>query len=130
VTAAAAAVRASCTTALDAVEVTPHGAVGAKTIRPDEPYLSGHYPGNPVYPGVFLLDLCEKVLAACPSVERPFDRVDSLRFFAPVLPGDQVRIEVTLRRDAEGVTGATVVGRAMTGDDDERKRFTVRMSYA
>jgi 3-hydroxyacyl-[acyl-carrier-protein] dehydratase len=130
VTAAVAVVRASCTTALDAVEVTPHGVVGVKTIRPDEPYLSGHYPGNPVYPGVFLLDLCEKALAVCPSVERHFDRVDSLRFFAPVLPGDLVRIEVTLRREADHVTGAAIIGRAIAGDDNGQKRFSVRMSFA
>jgi len=125
---ATAAARASCTTALDTVEMTPDGAVGVKTIGPDEPYLSGHYPGAPVYPGVFLLDLCEKVLAACPSVERPFDRVDSLRFFAPVYPGDLVRIEVSLRREAGRVTGASIVGHAMMGDGDGQKRFTVRVS--
>ncbi|MFJ4650565.1 3-hydroxyacyl-ACP dehydratase FabZ family protein [Nocardia sp. NPDC088792] len=121
--------RASTTTALDVVEIGPAGATAIKTIGPAEPYLSGHYPGNPVYPGVFLLDLCEKLVSACPAVERPFDHLNSLRFSAPTLPGDRIRIELTLRRSPAGqVVGATFLGRSDTPDAE--KKFTARMSYS
>ncbi|WP_371618380.1 hypothetical protein [Streptomyces sp. NBC_00454] len=121
--------RASSTTALDHVETTSTGATAIKTIGPVEPYLSGHYPGNPVYPGVFLLDLCEKLVSQCPAIERPFDRLNSLRFSAPTLPGDRIRIELTLRYSPEGqLTGANFLGRADTSEAE--KKFTARMSYS
>lgn len=121
--------RASSTTELEAVDVTDDGGTALKTIDREEPYLSGHYPGNPIYPGVFLFDLCEKLASSCPAIPRPFDRLDSLRFFAPALPGDRVRIELTLRRSAAGtVIGAAFLGRSTV--EDQQKLFTVRMSYA
>ncbi|WP_412076464.1 hypothetical protein ACLF6K_13085 [Streptomyces xanthophaeus] len=114
---------------MDFVETTPTGATAIKTIGPAEPYLSGHYPGNPVYPGVFLLDLCEKLVSACPAIERPFDCLDSLRFSAPTLPGDRIRIDLTLSYSPEGqITGAKFLGRADTSEAD--KKFTARMSYS
>lgn len=121
--------RASSTTALDSVDLTDEGATAFKTIGQQEPYLSGHYPGNPIYPGVFLFDLCEKLASSCAMIPRPFDRLDSLRFFSPALPGSEVRIELTLRRSPEGnVIGAAFLGRSNA--EDQQKLFTVRMSYA
>ncbi len=119
--------RASVTTPLDCIETSNEGANALKTVGQDEPYLVGHYPDNPVYPGVFLFDLCEKLASACPAIARPFDHVDSLRFMRPVLPGDIVRIGLGLRRSAAGeVVGASFVGRS----DNDEKLFTARMSYA
>ena len=121
--------RASCTTKLDSVSVTPAGVTAVKTIGPTEPYLSGHYPGNPVYPGVFLFDLCEKLASACPAIGRPFNHLKSLRFFAPTLPGDRIRIELTLRYSTDGqVVGATFAGFSDSGVPE--KKFTAGMSYS
>ena len=64
------------------------------------PSLAGHFPGNPVIPGVVLL---EKVLATCKAwlPELQVSGLDSVKFLLPVRPGD--RFEIALRRDADDV---------------------------
>lgn len=72
-------------------------------IPADHPALAGHFPGNPLVPGVLLLDaawahVCERrrgVLAGMPSV----------KFLAPVRPGEAVELRVELTPTAAHVTG-------------------------
>ena len=64
----------------------------------DHPSLAGHFPGNPVIPGVVLL---ETVLTTCKAwlPESRVSGLESVKFLRPVRPGD--RFEVTLRRDGD-----------------------------
>lgn len=64
----------------------------------DHPSLAGHFPGNPVIPGVVLL---ETVLMTCKSwlPESRVSGLASVKFLRPVRPGD--RFDVTLRRDRD-----------------------------
>ena len=76
------------------VEVSADGksAVGLKCVSANEPFFQGHFPDLPIMPGVLL-----------GSVERDgklamLAGVDGFRFRRPVVPGDQLRLEVRLTR--------------------------------
>lgn len=78
-------------------------AVGLKNVSINEPVFQGHYPGQPVWPAVFTLEALAQVGAAAlrslPAYagKTPyFAGVDRARFRRPVLPGDQLRLEVEL----------------------------------
>jgi len=80
--------------------------VGIKNVTINEPFFSGHFPGHPIMPAVLIIEAmaqCGGVLLLH-SVERPKDKlvyfmgIDKAKFRKPVLPGDQLRFELTLLR--------------------------------
>jgi len=76
--------------------------VGIKNVTFNEPFFQGHFPGNPVMPGVLIVEAMAQVgavllLRGVPDRERKlvyFAGIDRARFRRPVTPGDQVRFEV------------------------------------
>jgi 3-hydroxyacyl-[acyl-carrier-protein] dehydratase len=72
--------------------------VGLKNVSVNEPFFQGHFPGNPVMPGVLVLE-CMAQVAGClffsdepaPSAKLMFlTGVDKARFRRPIVPGDQI----------------------------------------
>ena len=65
-------------------------------IAHDHPALPGHFPGNPIVPGVLLLD---EVLSLLEAAHGPLPtlRLPQVKFLQPLLPGQHASIEVTLR---------------------------------
>ncbi|WP_206667579.1 hypothetical protein [Muricoccus nepalensis] len=59
------------------------------TVPPEHPCLPGHFPGRPVVPGVVLLD---RVMAAAGMAGA--GRLPSAKFLRPVLPGEEVLVEL------------------------------------
>ena len=81
--------------------------VGIKCVSANEPFFQGHFPGNPVMPGVLLIEalgqtggvLMSKTLNA--DVEGKtifFMSIDNCRFRAPVRPGDVLRMPVIVTK--------------------------------
>lgn len=63
------------------------------TISPDHPSLDGHFPGNPVVPGVVILD---EVINIAKSLKPGFTiaAIPTVKFIHPLLPGQAVNVEV------------------------------------
>jgi 3-hydroxyacyl-[acyl-carrier-protein] dehydratase len=96
-------------------------AVGIKNVTANEPFFQGHFPGFPVMPGVLMIEAIAQVgaLAVLGMPEHKgkiafFAGVDEVRFKRQVVPGDTLRLEVTLTRvrgpNGQGVGEATVDG--------------------
>jgi 3-hydroxyacyl-[acyl-carrier-protein] dehydratase len=87
--------------------------VAIKNVTINEPYFQGHFPTYPIMPGVLMVEAMAQAGGALLLTEVPdrdnklmvFTGIDQARFPAPVVPGDQVRIEVeVLKRSRRGAT--------------------------
>jgi UDP-N-acetylglucosamine acyltransferase len=80
--------------------------VALKNVTGSEEFFEGHFPGAPVMPGVLLMESLAQASGICILKGAPDPRslvvhvvgIDEAKFRRPVLPGDQLRIEVTLVR--------------------------------
>ena len=85
---------------------------GVKSVTINEPFFQGHFPGQPVMPGVLILEAMAQgtgLLAFSGLTEAHESKlymlvgIDKARFRGQVLPGDQLQIEVTLKRNMRGI---------------------------
>ena len=92
------------------IELEPHKRIRAiKNVTINEPFFQGHFPGHPVMPGVLVVEAMAQVggLLTQLSLEDAPEKseklfylvkVDNARFSKMVVPGDQLDIEVILKR--------------------------------
>ena len=101
------------------IEVSEDGtrAVGIKNVTINEPFFQGHFPNYPIMPGVLIVEaLAQTAGAAFLRSEKFKDKlgvlagIDGFRFRRPVVPGDTLRLEVSLLK-MRGPVGR-VAGRA------------------
>lgn len=97
---------------IDRVRLIPaeKRAIGLKNVTMNEPYFQGHFPGNPVMPGVLIL---EAMIQTSGAAIRQFLNIqnnvaflltlDNIKFRKPVLPGDRLLTDVTLERFRKGI---------------------------
>ena len=77
-------------------------AVGIKNVTINEPFFQGHFPGYPVMPGVLIVEAMAQVagILAFKSGAKGdsvyFMSIEKAKFRKPVIPGDQLRFEVTV----------------------------------
>lgn len=100
---------------------------GIKNVTANEPFFQGHFPGNPIMPGVLIIEAMAQVGGVLAGYSMPealrkegprnlfFVSMDQVKFRKPVVPGDQLVFElVTLR------TGSRVwklAGKAFVNDE-------------
>lgn len=87
--------------------------VALKNVTANEEFFSGHYPHWPVMPGVLMIEALAQTAALLSFLtmgESPdensvvyFAGIDGARFKRPVVPGDQLRMEVEIVRRARGI---------------------------
>ena len=84
-----------------------------KNVSVNEPFFQGHFPGKPIFPGVLILEAMAQAtgILAFKSVGKLepgelyyFAGIDEARFKRPVVPGDQMIMEVTFEKTRRGLT--------------------------
>lgn len=95
------------------VDLVAHqSAVGIKNVTFNEPYFQGHFPGDPIMPGVLIVEAMGQTAAvlmvaslgtAQDGKSVYFMSIDEGRFRRPVRPGDELRLAVKLQKAKLGV---------------------------
>ena len=107
----------------EVVELKPGvRAVGVYRVDPEAWYLRGHFPGNPIMPGVLQVEALAQVGAIC-GLAHPdyagrlalFAGIDELRFKRVVRPGDALRLEAEITR-LRGPVGRADVRATVDGE--------------
>ena len=94
--------------------------VAIKNVTANEPCFMGHFPGNPVFPGVLIVEAMAQVAGVMVMHDMPdrhhkivmLAKIEEAKFIRPVRPGDQMRIEITmlhLRPTRAKMTGVVTV---------------------
>ncbi|MBX9457158.1 MAG: 3-hydroxyacyl-ACP dehydratase FabZ [Rhizobium sp.] len=103
-------------------------AIGIKNVTANEPQFTGHFPGNPIMPGVLLIEamaqtagaICARKLGSKNSLVY-FMTIDNARFRRPVVPGDRVEFHVTKQKQRANIwkfhCDATVDGQKVAEAD-------------
>ncbi|SFU38948.1 3-hydroxyacyl-ACP dehydratase FabZ [Xenorhabdus koppenhoeferi] len=83
-----------------------------KNVTFNEPFFQGHFPGKPIFPGVLILEAMAQATGILafksagslkPDELYYFAAIDRARFKRPVLPGDQMIMEVEFIKERQGV---------------------------
>jgi 3-hydroxyacyl-[acyl-carrier-protein] dehydratase len=82
-----------------------NSAIGIKNVTANEPQFTGHFPENPIMPGVLLIEgmaqtagaICSRVMSGGSNLVY-FMTIDNARFRKPVVPGDRVEFHVIKQR--------------------------------
>jgi UDP-3-O-[3-hydroxymyristoyl] N-acetylglucosamine deacetylase/3-hydroxyacyl-[acyl-carrier-protein] dehydratase len=86
------------------IELREHSIVGVKNVTMNEPIFTGHFPGNPVFPGVLQIEAMAQVggIFALSGLDDAhlystyFMKIDKVKFKSKVVPGDTLVFELTL----------------------------------
>ena len=119
---------------IDTIEELQPGvrALGQKCVSMNEPYFQGHFPGNPVMPGVLIIEALAQV-GAVAILSQPewkgrtayFAGIDKAKFRQKVLPGDVLMLEMEIIK----VKGPVGVGKA-TATVNGKVAATAELTFA
>lgn len=105
--------------------------VGIKNVSANEPFFQGHFPGNPVMPGALIVEAMAQVGGVMARLSVPgvldkesegsifFVSMDKVKFRRPVVPGDQLILELEAMRTGSKVwkmSGKAFVGTELAAE--------------
>jgi len=88
--------------------------VGIKNVTYNEPFFPGHFPNRPIMPGVLIVEAMAQTAGVLAFKSMPeegqkkpvyFLGMDHVRFRKPVVPGDQLRLELEVTRHRQSIWG-------------------------
>jgi len=88
--------------------------VGIKNVTYNEPFFPGHFPGRPIMPGVLIVEAMAQTagMLIYQSMDEENRRkpafflgMDNVKFRKPVIPGDQLRLEVEITKHRQSIWG-------------------------
>lgn len=100
---------------------------GIKNVTFNEPFFQGHFPGQPIMPGVLIIEAMAQVagiFAFSSGVEGKvvyFMSIEKAKFRRPVVPGDQLRLEIKVLQQRGNVwkfSGAATVDGKLASEAD------------
>ena len=85
-------------------EVISRAQRGAREFQFDatEPFFAGHFPGQPILPGVFQLEMVRQAAEETLKLPVVIRAVRKAKFQRPIRPGETVRLELKLSEDGDG----------------------------
>jgi len=102
--------------------------IGIKNVTTNEPFFPGHFPGHPIMPGVLIIEAMAQTASAL--VVHGYDgdttdlsvylmKVDNAKFRKPVLPGDQLKMEIKKEKNKGDIwqfNGKAYVGESLVSE--------------
>jgi len=95
------------------IEMDPGVSLSAiKNVTVNEPFFQGHFPGEPIMPGVLILEAMAQATGLLAFSSMGVDHIanlymlvgiDKARFRHQVVPGDQLQLEISLKRNMRGI---------------------------
>jgi UDP-3-O-[3-hydroxymyristoyl] N-acetylglucosamine deacetylase / 3-hydroxyacyl-[acyl-carrier-protein] dehydratase len=123
------------------IEITPTYIIGIKNVSFNEGFFQGHFPGNPVFPGVLQMEALAQTggILALKSVsdgegqwDTYFLKMDNVKFKAKVLPGDTLILKMELmspiRRGIIQMMGTAYVGNKLVSEGELTAQIVKRQN--
>ncbi len=111
--------------------------VGIKNVTINEPFFQGHFPGHPIMPGVLIIEAMAQVGGVFANLNDGigadkvtyFTGIDKVKFRQPVVPGNVLRMELTLLKFRRGIyqfAGKAYVGSTLVTQAELKATFVSR----